>query len=105
MSRWPFGVFSAICHLVRPNFNGPTFGWVEPTNVPVGQPGLLCTTYTPGDLGFDPLALRPWDPEALRILQTKELQNGCLAMLAPAGFMAQELHVVDDKGIVENHHL
>jgi len=33
-------------------------------------------------------------------MQTKELQNGRLAMLAAAGFLAQEL--VDGKGIVEH---
>ncbi len=77
-----------------------TVGWVEPENVPVDQPGLLCPDYTPGDIGFDPLGLNPSDPEELNILQTKELQNGRLAMLATAGFMAQEL--VDGKGIFEH---
>jgi hypothetical protein len=33
-------------------------------------------------------------------MQTKELQNGRLAMLAAAGFMAQEL--ADGKGIFEH---
>jgi hypothetical protein len=75
-------------------------GWVDPGDVPVGKPGLLRDTYVPGDLGFDPLGLRPDDPEELKILQTKELQNGRLAMLAAAGFMAQEL--VNGKGILEN---
>merc|ERR1712232_63178 len=75
-------------------------GWVEPKNVPVAQPGLLRAEYTPGDIGFDPLGLKPEDPEELMALQTKELQNGRLAMLAAAGFMAQEL--VDGKGIVEH---
>ena len=75
-------------------------GWVEPENVPVDQPGLLRAEYTPGDIGFDPLGLKPSDPEELKIMQTKELQNGRLAMLAAAGFMAQEL--VDGKGIIEH---
>jgi hypothetical protein len=75
-------------------------GWVEPENVPVDQPGLLRAEYTPGDIGFDPLGLKPSDPEELKIMQTKELQNGRLAMLAAAGFMAQEL--VDGKGILEH---
>ena len=75
-------------------------GWVEPENVPVDQPGLLRADYIPGDIGFDPLGLKPSDPEELKIMQTKELQNGRLAMLAAAGFMAQEL--VDGKGIVEH---
>jgi hypothetical protein len=77
-----------------------TVGWVEPENVPVAKPGLLRADYLPGDIGFDPLGLKPSDPEELKILQTKELQNGRLAMLAAAGFMAQEL--VDGKGILEH---
>jgi Chlorophyll A-B binding protein len=75
-------------------------GWVEPENVPVSKPGLLRAEYYPGDLGFDPLGLKPSDAEEMKTLQTKELQNGRLAMLAAAGFMAQEL--VNGKGILEN---
>lgn len=77
-----------------------TIGWVEPENVPFDQPGLLREGYTPGDIGFDPLGLKPTDPEEFRLMQTKELQNGRLAMLAAAGFMAQELS--DGKGIIEH---
>jgi Chlorophyll A-B binding protein len=75
-------------------------GWVDPADVPVDQPGLLKSDYVPGDLGFDPLGLKPNDPTEYAEMQTKELQNGRLAMLASAGFMAQEL--VNGKGIVEN---
>ena len=75
-------------------------GWVAPDDVPVGKAGLLRDTYVPGDLGFDPLGLKPSDPEAFFEMQTKELQNGRLAMLAAAGFLAQEL--VDGKGILEH---
>jgi hypothetical protein len=75
-------------------------GWVEPENVPVSKSGLLRDEYVPGDLGFDPLSLKPDDAEEFFALQTKELQNGRLAMLAAAGFMAQEL--VDGKGIFEH---
>jgi Chlorophyll A-B binding protein len=77
-----------------------TVGWVEPEKVPVDQPGLLRADYIPGDIGFDPLGLKPTDPAAFKEMQTKELQNGRLAMLAAAGFMAQEL--VDGKGILEH---
>ena len=77
-----------------------TVGWVEPENVPVDQPGLLREGYLPGDIGFDPLGLKPEDPEEFRLMQTKELQNGRLAMIAAAGFMAQEL--VDGKGILQH---
>lgn len=75
-------------------------GWVDPADTPVDQPGLLRADYTPGDLGFDPLGLKPEDPEEFRIMQTKELQNGRLAMIAAAGFLAQE--AVDGKGIIEH---
>jgi hypothetical protein len=60
----------------------------------------LRADYNPGDIGFDPLNLKPTYPEELKILQTKELQNGRLGMLAAAGFLAQEL--VDGKGILEH---
>jgi len=75
-------------------------GFLEPSKVPFSNPGLLRESYVPGDLGFDPLGLKPSDPEEFKVLQTKELQNGRLAMLAAAGFMAQEL--ADGKGIIEH---
>jgi len=43
------------------------------------------------DFGFDPLNLKPSDPDILRELQNKELNNGRLAMFAAAGALAQEL--------------
>jgi hypothetical protein len=45
----------------------------------------------PGDIGFDPLGLKPKDPKELKEMQTKELNNGRLAMIAAAGMIAQEL--------------
>ena len=45
----------------------------------------------PGDVGFDPLGLKPDDPKAFADIQTKEIQNGRLAMLGVAGMCAQEL--------------
>ena len=74
-------------------------GWVDPKDVKYSQPGLLRADYTPGDIGFDPLGLKPSDPAELKTMQTKELQNGRLAMLAAAGCLAQEL--VNGKGILE----
>jgi len=53
-------------------------------------PSALKPTYTPGDLGFDPLGLKPADAAELRIMQEKELAHGRLAMIAAAGFLAQE---------------
>ena len=57
-------------------------GWVDPSDVPVPQPGLLLDHYSPGDIGFDPIGLKPSDPEEYNIMVTKELQNGRLPMLA-----------------------
>merc|ERR1719316_523872 len=45
----------------------------------------------PGDLGFDPLGLKPTNPEEFKEMQNKELNNGRLAMIAAAGMIAQEL--------------
>lgn len=75
-------------------------GWVDPKDVPVAQAGLLRTDYTPGDINFDPFGLKPTDPAELKTMQTKELQNGRLGMLAAAGFLAQEL--ASGKGILDN---
>ncbi len=47
--------------------------------------------YYPGDVGFDPLNLKPSDPEEFATMQTKELQNGRLAMLGAMGMIVQEL--------------
>lgn len=74
--------------------------FVDPSDVAVDQPGKMRDGHYPGDIGFDPLGLKPEDPEEFNIMATKELQHGRLAMLASAGFMAQEL--TDGKGIIEH---
>merc|ERR1712129_400514 len=74
--------------------------FVSPADVPTGQQGLMRDDHYPGDIGFDPLGLKPEDPEEFDLMVTKELQNGRLAMLDAAGFMAQEL--TDGKGIIEH---
>merc|ERR1711937_802412 len=56
-----------------------------------GMPWEIRSDFESGDLGFDPLGLKPTDPEELKQMQTKELQNGRLAMIAAAGMIAQEL--------------
>merc|ERR1719476_1310803 len=49
------------------------------------------TDRLPGDFGFDPLGLKPDDPEEFLALQNKELNNGRLAMIGAAGLIAQEI--------------
>merc|ERR1719231_1286555 len=73
-------------------------GWANPYEDASGKIGRanaanvqkLRDDYAPGQLGFDPLGLAPTDPAEFRIMQEKELSHGRLAMLAAAGFMAQE---------------
>jgi len=60
----------------------------------------LKDNYYPGDVGFDPLNLKPTDADEFATMQTKELQNGRLAMLGAAGMIAQEL--VNGKEIFVN---
>ena len=43
-----------------------------------------------GDLGFDPLGLRPSEQEAWERMQLRELKNGRLAMFAILGMIVQE---------------
>merc|ERR1711948_9465 len=48
------------------------------------QPWSIRLDHAPGDLGFDPLGLKPSDPAELLAMQNKELNNGRLAMIAAA---------------------
>merc|ERR1711881_181754 len=63
---------------------------------PQGQPWAIRADHESGDLGFDPLGLKPMDAAELKEMQTKELNNGRLAMIAAAGMIVQEL-VTKDK--------
>lgn len=63
-------------------------GWATPTGTGFNS---LKDDYELGNLFFDPLNLKPTDAEEYKVLQTKELNNGRLAMIAIAAFTAQEL--------------
>ena len=83
---------------------GISRGWESPeetairgSNSPVAE---LKENYVNGDLGFDPLGLKPSDPKEFDLIRTKEINNGRLAMLAVAGIIAQEL--VNGKGVLQN---
>jgi hypothetical protein len=75
-------------------------GWVEPD---LGNWNKTLWTlrenYYPGDLDFDPLGLKPTEAKDFASMQTRELQNGRLAMLGVAGMCAQEL--VNHRTIME----
>jgi len=70
-------------------------GWVEPG---LGPLFTLRDNYYPGDLGLK--LFKPTDAEGFANMQTKELNNGRLAMLAAAGMCVQEQ--INGKGILEN---
>jgi len=87
---FPFTLLTGLigaCELKR-----ATIGWVEPDfgnwSKTLWQ---LRDDYYPGDIGFDPLGLKPTDPKKFANMQTKELQNGRLAMIGAAGMCAQEI--------------
>lgn len=72
--------------------NRATIGWVEPSYKPGSRTlWTLRDEYYPGDVGFDPLGFKPQDPQAFADMQTRELQNGRLAMIGVIGMMSQEL--------------
>merc|ERR1712032_1095647 len=96
----------AIRHLDQVRATAPLFfeilavaiGGAEVTRALAGK---LQSNYYPGDVGFDPLGLKPTGSfQEFADMSTKELQHGRVAMLAAAGFIAQEL--VNEKGIFEN---
>lgn len=88
----------ALCEGYRVNV-----GWSNPTSENFNT---LRDDYKPGELGFDPLGLCPPEGSQEKYdMQTKELNNGRLAMIGIAGFVAQELrtgHELFAKGITDN---
>jgi len=52
-----------------------------------------------GDFNWDPLGLRPSDPETWEKVQLRELKNGRLAMIAISGMLATES--LNGMGVVE----
>merc|ERR1719375_1171005 len=65
-------------------------GWAELDPDTSKAKRALKESYYPGDLGFDPLGLKPEDPAEFWLMQEKELSHCRLAMIAAAGFLAQE---------------
>ena len=50
-------------------------GWANPYEKMENVQSLK-PDYYPGDLGFDPLGLKPTDPEESKVIQTQEPQKG-----------------------------
>lgn len=78
---FPFFLAINIAEALRANK-----GWVEPG---MGALFTLRESYYPGDIGFDPLGLKPSGKD-FASMQEKEISNGRLAMIAAAGFCVQE---------------
>ena len=74
-----------------------SIGWVEPGAGPLFT---LRESYYPGDIKFDPFGLKPTDAAEFATMQTRELSNGRLAMIAAAGMCVQEQ--INGKGILDN---
>ena len=72
-------------------------GWVEPGSQLLFRLRKSCY---PGDLGFDPLGLKPTVASEFAEMQDGELNNGCLAMLDVASMYVQEQ--INGQGILEN---
>lgn len=82
---WP-ALFVAIGGLELSQFSRLDY------NVPsIGFTPELRQGETPGAVGFDPLNLKPSDPDELLKRQNQEILHGRLSMIAAAGFIAQEL--------------
>mmetsp|Transcript_27798 Transcript_27798/g.41223 ORF Transcript_27798/g.41223 Transcript_27798/m.41223 type:complete len:256 (-) Transcript_27798:58-825(-) len=93
LQQMPAPAFAILTALIAATeLNRARIGWLEPDfgswNKTLWK---LRENYYPGDIGFDPLNLKPEDPKAFASMQTRELQNGRLAMLGVAGMCAQEL--------------
>merc|ERR1711934_1028597 len=90
---WPaVGFFIAIPEVFSVfTFETPALFSGGPLGAKAGNPWTIRSDHEAGDLGFDPLGLKPTDPAELKEMQTKELNNGRLAMIAAAGMIAQEL--------------
>merc|ERR1711990_209220 len=88
---WPAVVFLIAIPEVFSVFTFETPALFAPPGTKAGMTWSIRADHEAGDLGFDPLGLKPTDPAELKEMQTKELNNGRLAMIAAAGMIAQEL--------------
>ena len=79
---WPAVVFAIAIPEVFSTFN---------FSPPTEATWSMKSEHVSGDyFSFDPLGLKPTNPAELKEMQTKELNNGRLAMIAIAGMVVQE---------------
>lgn len=105
LSGFGFAAFIVAMIAVVEGYNISYGGWetIEQRNARPNKDktgSQLVPGYINGDLGFDPLGLKPVKTEDFTTMQTKELNNGRLAMIGAAGMLVQEL--INEKGIFEN---
>merc|ERR1712118_648108 len=95
---WPIVVIAIAIPEIYSVFTFETVGANDSRGKPTPQlqTWAIRADHESGNLGFDPLNLKPTDPAELKEMQTKELNNGRLAMIATAGMVVQEL-VTKDK--------
>lgn len=93
LQQMPWPAFSLLTFgIAAAEIRRAQIGWVEPDFGSWSKTLYkLRENYYPGDVGFDPLGLKPTDAAEFATMQTKELQNGRLAMIGAAGMCAQEL--------------
>ena len=65
--------------------------WCDSSTGDTRRPHACVPSQVPGDFGWDPMDMYPTDPAGRIEMQTKELNNGRVAMIAMAGMVAQEL--------------
>merc|ERR1719159_742054 len=88
---WPAVVFAIAIPEIYSVFTFETPALFAGRSEKAGMTWSIRSDHELGDLGFDPLGLKPTDPAELKEMQTKELNNGRLAMIAAAGMIVQEL--------------
>merc|ERR1712025_1128380 len=89
---WPAVVFAIAIPEIFSVFTFETPAlFTGPLDTKAGDTWSIRADHEPGDLGFDPLGLKPTDAAELKEMQTKEINNGRLAMIAAAGMIAQEV--------------
>merc|ERR1712205_10307 len=88
---WPTVVFAIALPEIFSVFSFKTPALFARKGEEGGMPWEIRSDFESGDLGFDPLGLKPTDPAELLAMQNKELNNGRLAMIAAAAMIVQEL--------------